>query len=97
MAQPGVTFFPHRVSVLTVEIKQLQPSPFWEGKIYDFEVAAIDRLKLLESKNASVEIKRFMDIYAVDCNVVDLPNDQFIFSMDGRKSSFFANLTYAYL
>ena len=89
MSQSAVTFFPHRVSALPVVIKQLQPPALWEGKINDVEIVAFDRLKLLESKNASVEIERFMDIYTVDGNVVDFPDNQFVFSMDGRKLSFF--------
>jgi hypothetical protein len=77
-----------------VVIEQFQPPAVREGEINDVEVAAIHSLQLLESKYAPIEIERFIDFFAVDGNVVDMSDDQFVLSLDQRKSGYFLSVQY---
>ena len=72
MAQSTVGFFMRNNPVLTTVIKQFQTRAVWQGKVEDVKITAIDGLKMFEAENPLIEIERFLDINAVDRDVVDV-------------------------
>lgn len=79
--------FPIRAPV----IKQLQARVVRESEVGNLEIAAVDRLKLFESENTLIEIQRFLEVDAIDGDVVNASDIQFFDSKDDKLQPILLN------